>query len=68
MGVSAHALVLSVEGEDDARLLSDCGVEGIETRTNFFEWKRFAEKGFARKMETQVGPQKVKRDLSRSFV
>jgi len=43
VGVSAHALVLPVEGEDDARLLSDCGADGIETRTNFFERKRFAE-------------------------
>jgi hypothetical protein len=40
VGVSAHALDLPVEGEDDARLLSDCGVDGIETRTNFFERKR----------------------------
>jgi hypothetical protein len=34
---------LPVEGEDDARLLSDCGVDGIGTRTNFFERKRFTE-------------------------
>jgi hypothetical protein len=68
VGVGAHARVPPVEGEDDARLLCDCGVDRLETRANFFERKRLAEKGFARKMETQVGPQKVKRDLSRFFV
>jgi hypothetical protein len=43
VGVSAHALVLPVEGEDDARLLPDWGVDGIETRTNFFKRKRFTQ-------------------------
>jgi len=43
VGVGAHARVLPVEGEDDARLLCDCGVDRLETRANFFERKRLAE-------------------------
>ena len=55
MGVSAHALVLPVEGEDDARLLSDCGADGIETRTSFFEQKRFAKREVKTFREAVVG-------------
>ena len=43
MGVGAHARVVPVEGEDDARLLCDCGADRLETRANFFERKRLAE-------------------------
>jgi len=43
VGVGAHARVLPVEGEDDARFLCDCGVDRLETRANFFERKRLAE-------------------------
>jgi hypothetical protein len=42
MGVGAHAWALPVEGEDDTRLLTDCGIDGIEARPNFFERKGFA--------------------------
>jgi hypothetical protein len=43
VGVGAHARVLPLEGENDARLLCDCGVDRLETCANFIERKRLAE-------------------------
>jgi len=43
VGVGAHARVLPVEAEDDARLLCDRGVDRLETGANFLERKRLAK-------------------------
>jgi hypothetical protein len=43
VGVGAHARVLPVEGEDDARLLCDCGIGRLETGANLFKRRRLAE-------------------------
>lgn len=43
LGAIRGARVLSVEREDDARLLPDHSVDGFEARANHFEGEHFAE-------------------------